>query len=407
MTILRFWSLRAKFLLLLLSGAVLPLVIVSFWLAGSASRSGEALLAQRLDGALNQVVSEAGMHWVDLRSEMLDIADDSMVQRLIEAPLSGRARLDVHVEALGRSRTLQSSLASPLLLESRAGNSWAVVDDIDDTNIRGVPPASSARGIAIIVPVHSRTNAVPPGILRSTLTLESLVPEGVGGAAAIGAILHLADRTTGASLSALPFDAALMTRDEFELAGERWIVMRRNLEEPAITIAAASPLGAYTVLFREAAQKGTIAILAVVLVVLAISALFTRRLTRSLENLASATHSVAAGDLERRVAEEGEDEVGRVGRAFNAMTESLSTTLRQLSQREALVAVGEFAAALAHEVRNPLTSIRIDLQRVEEKLPDDSPLRVQLDRALREVQRLDQTVTGALGVARSGSIASD
>jgi two-component system sensor histidine kinase AtoS len=198
-----------------------------------------------------------------------------------------------------------------------------------------------------------------------------------------------------------------MTRDEFELAGERWIVRRRNLQEPAITIAAASPLGAHTVLFREAARKGTIAILAIVLAVLAISALFTRRLTRSLENLALATHAVAAGDLERRVAEDGGDEVGRVGRSFNAMTESLRATLRKLSQREALVAVGEFAAALAHEVRNPLTSIRIDLQRVEEQIPPDSPLRVQLDRALREVQRLDQTVTGALSVARSGSIASD
>lgn len=66
-----------------------------------------------------------------------------------------------------------------------------------------------------------------------------------------------------------------------------------------------------------------------------------------------------------------------------------------------------FAASLAHEVRNPLTSIRIDLQRVEEELPADSPLRTPLKRALREVARLDRTMSGVLRLARSGDIASD
>lgn len=79
----------------------------------------------------------------------------------------------------------------------------------------------------------------------------------------------------------------------------------------------------------------------------------------------------------------------------------------QRSQREALVEVGKFAALLAHEVRNPLTAIRIDLQRVEERLPAESPLRLQLARALREVERLDLTVSGALRIARSGTVSSD
>lgn len=77
------------------------------------------------------------------------------------------------------------------------------------------------------------------------------------------------------------------------------------------------------------------------------------------------------------------------------------------AQREALAAVGGFAAALAHEIRNPLSSIRIDLQRVEEALPERSPLREPLARALREVGRLDRTVSGALRIARSGDVGSD
>jgi signal transduction histidine kinase len=151
-------------------------------------------------------------------------------------------------------------------------------------------------------------------------------------------------------------------------------------------------------------RNGSIAILIVAAGSLIIATVLTRRMARSMEELALATDAVAGGDLDRRVSDSGDDEIARVGRAFNTMTESLRATLGKLSQQEALAAVGEFAASLAHEVRNPLTSIRIDLQRVEEQLPATSPLHTQLARALREVQRLDQTVAGALRIARSGSI---
>ena len=86
------------------------------------------------------------------------------------------------------------------------------------------------------------------------------------------------------------------------------------------------------------------------------------------------------------------------------MTESLGRTLGELSQREALAAVGSFASELAHEVRNPLTAIRVDLQVVEEQLPSGSPLREIQRNALDEIVRLDGTVSGVLQLARSGKI---
>jgi signal transduction histidine kinase len=104
------------------------------------------------------------------------------------------------------------------------------------------------------------------------------------------------------------------------------------------------------------------------------------------------------------VAEESGDEVGRVGRAFNAMTESLQRTLQKLSQRQALAAVGEFASGLAHEVRNPLTSVRLDMQQIEEELPEGSSARNLVKRALGEIDRVNRSVTGALRVARSGTV---
>jgi signal transduction histidine kinase len=66
--------------------------------------------------------------------------------------------------------------------------------------------------------------------------------------------------------------------------------------------------------------------------------------------------------------------------------------------------VGEFAAGLAHEVRNPLTAIQVDLQYVESELPLDSPLREPQGKALAEIRRLNATVSDALKVARSGQV---
>jgi signal transduction histidine kinase len=114
--------------------------------------------------------------------------------------------------------------------------------------------------------------------------------------------------------------------------------------------------------------------------------------------------SVSLGDLDRKLPEPRRDEVGQVTRAFNRMTDNLRRTVDALSAKESMAAVGEFAAGLAHEIRNPLTSIQVDLQYVEERLPADSPLREPQAKALAELGRLDATVSDALRVARSGQV---
>lgn len=135
---------------------------------------------------------------------------------------------------------------------------------------------------------------------------------------------------------------------------------------------------------------------------LAFTTYFTRRITRSLERLAGAAGDVAGGNLQSNVEAAGNDEVGRLAQSFNIMIDSLRRTLRELSHREALAAVGEFASSLSHEVRNGLTAVRVDLERAEESAPSGPESHMLVSRSLRNVLRLNSTVTGALAVARSG-----
>jgi signal transduction histidine kinase len=95
--------------------------------------------------------------------------------------------------------------------------------------------------------------------------------------------------------------------------------------------------------------------------------------------------------------------VRRVGAAFNLMTEHLRATLDALSRRSAMAAVGEFAASLSHDVRNALTSIRVDVDRLSMRELNDPVATALVMRVLNSISRLETSVTGALRVARGQS----
>ena len=396
-------SLRAKLLLVIVFGVVTPLVIVGFWMSRATERSGRALLRARLDSALVQVVTEVSGRWLLVRSELLDVAEAATIENALDAgggPSAG----------LSAGRTVEREWPQSFVLRgpdsvarwgvARADDSTLRLDAVSDVSAR-------ATGVLVSLPVTSRRTSARLGTIETQIPVSALVPVGAGGTGGIGAVLGIADRASGAWLAPLPFDPALLATDEFEWAGDRWLVARRELEEPRLLLTVAAPLSGYSAPFERTARNGALALLIVSIATLLLASVLTGRLTKSLERLAVAADAVSRGELDHRIDVPHDDEVGRVARAFNGMIVSLRNTLDQLGRRERLAAVGEFAASLAHEVRNPLTSLRMDLQRMEEQVPAESALRAPLDRALRVVTRLNHTVTGALRVARSGTAGSD
>jgi len=69
-------SLRSRFLLLVLLGAVIPLGLVGYWLSRSARQSGERLVRERLEASLLDVVNSVGGQWGSHRSSLLDLAEN-------------------------------------------------------------------------------------------------------------------------------------------------------------------------------------------------------------------------------------------------------------------------------------------------------------------------------------------
>jgi two-component system NtrC family sensor kinase len=110
---------------------------------------------------------------------------------------------------------------------------------------------------------------------------------------------------------------------------------------------------------------------------------------RPLVRLRSAARRIAAGDYGSRIAEAGPAEVADLAREFNAMGRAVEEREREVVRAERLAAVGKMAAMITHEVRNPLSSIGLNTELLEDELPSGASEARNLCSAIhREVDRL-------------------
>jgi signal transduction histidine kinase len=100
------------------------------------------------------------------------------------------------------------------------------------------------------------------------------------------------------------------------------------------------------------------ALLASLALALAASAFLAFRMTRSLRRLSAATAALAAGTWTAPVATPDRDEIGELGRSFDRMAERL----RQVDELKQ-----EFFSHVSHDLRNPLASIRLAAETLQER----------------------------------------
>ncbi|KAF0244321.1 MAG: hypothetical protein FD180_2578 [Planctomycetota bacterium] len=82
------------------------------------------------------------------------------------------------------------------------------------------------------------------------------------------------------------------------------------------------------------------------------------------------------------------------------LTRELEEKNRELARKSRLALIGEMAACLAHEIRNPLGGIQMWASILEEDLPKDGEPRLTLDKMMRGLRGLDRLVEDMLDFAR-------
>jgi two-component system sensor histidine kinase MtrB len=138
-----------------------------------------------------------------------------------------------------------------------------------------------------------------------------------------------------------------------------------------------------------------------VLLVGAVAYTVTRQVVAPVRLAARTAEELASGRLDRRMRVRGEDDMARLGRAFNEMAGSLE---RQIHRLEELSRVQRrFVSDVSHELRTPLTTIRMASEVLHERRHEMDPtmarsaelLQAQLDRFeallsdLLEISRFD------------------
>ncbi len=99
--------------------------------------------------------------------------------------------------------------------------------------------------------------------------------------------------------------------------------------------------------------------------------LLARRITGPLKKLVEGTVKISKEDFSQMIDITSQDEIGNLAQSFNDMSRQLllarkrmEAANRKLIQAEKLASIGRISAGIAHEIRNPLTSVKLNIQKL-------------------------------------------
>lgn len=200
-------------------------------------------------------------------------------------------------------------------------------------------------------------------------------------------------------LSALVDGKAPFVYVKFSDTGESMSILLHSLSltpDETVIIALKVPAGHLSdlrrgMLFALATNTGIGLCLLLVLVLA-----FSRPFRQQLEQLLNHMETVAKGRFKERVPVKGLPEWKRLAVAFNDMIEQIEAFQERLRTSERLAAVGELSAVLAHEVRNPLTALKMMGQVLQRRLGSEKSGAELVTPMLREIDRIDVLVRDIL-----------
>jgi nitrogen fixation/metabolism regulation signal transduction histidine kinase len=202
-------------------------------------------------------------------------------------------------------------------------------------------------------------------------------------------------------------DAATASRQIF---GDNVLIAYRTLGARAGALAVPLSLEAGDTRFRQRELAHLILFAALIggLLSLALSVVVGRALTGPIGRLQRAASAVGAGNLRVKLPEATGDEFGKLYTSFNQMVRRLRRARAQQVRSARVLAWGEMARQVAHEIKNPLTPIKLAVQHLRRAHADQRPdFPEVLDRNVEQVLlEIDRLADIARAFSRYGAPAS-
>ena len=104
----------------------------------------------------------------------------------------------------------------------------------------------------------------------------------------------------------------------------------------------------------------------------AIAWLVVRQVVTPVRMAAGIAERLSAGRLQERMKVTGEDDIARLGEAFNKMAQNLQLKIQQLEELSRMQR--RFVSDVSHELRTPLTTVRMAADVIHEAREDFDPV---------------------------------
>ncbi|MFE9452732.1 MtrAB system histidine kinase MtrB [Streptomyces sp. NPDC006739] len=147
--------------------------------------------------------------------------------------------------------------------------------------------------------------------------------------------------------------------------------------------------------------KGTLATAGLFVVVLlgAIAWLVVRQVVTPVRMAAGIAERLSAGKLQERMKVTGEDDIARLGEAFNKMAQNLQLKIQQLEDLSRMQR--RFVSDVSHELRTPLTTVRMAADVIHEAREDFDPVTARSAELLADqLDRFESLLADLLEISR-------
>lgn len=425
-------SLRARLIVFFCALAVAPLAAIGVFDYLHSVQALDALISSQTQTIAERAAADLKDRFALRQSDLLLLAENAETRRLYQAHEAGDsaayaaaliaasaylrqawelfARSYERVEFRGRAGTLLYALG-----DEQAGSATSAPRRPGlDESLRletAVPRADARRPVGKVLAAVRPEALLPREALESRFgrTGYSLVVDRAHGRVVYHPQHAFLGRSTAELLGPEGWntDPQILDRERGSFTyreGDRTRVASfASLTAPPWTVIATGAVDEFAPPFLRMRLTNLVLVLLVTALTGTVFVLLTRRATRSLEALTRAADEVGTGNFAPMLPKPGPDEVGRLSAAFGLMASKVGEMMREIETSRHMAAAGRFAAQLSHEIRNPLTSLKLNLQSIARDaeagaLPPTTtrPIRI----SLREIERLDRVVRGALRLGR-------
>jgi two-component system phosphate regulon sensor histidine kinase PhoR len=139
--------------------------------------------------------------------------------------------------------------------------------------------------------------------------------------------------------------------------------------------------------------------LGVLLVIVAVSSIISRRITKSMVQIAQGVEQIRSGDLDAKLVISSNDEIGLVARAVNELVQKLKSDIVQLKKLE--LVRSQFLGNVSHELRTPLFAVQGYLETLLDGAIDDPSVnRSFLEKAQSNLSRLHALLEDLINISQ-------